>query len=44
MFCLGNKDGYSFYTYSLHILDQHIRSIYSYILNFDKFRTDMRLD
>ena len=25
MFCLGSKEGGSFYTYSLHILDQHIR-------------------
>ena len=27
MFCLGSKDGCSFYNYSLHILDQHIRLI-----------------
>ena len=27
MFCLGSKDGCSFYTYSLRILDQHIRLI-----------------
>ena len=27
MFCLGSKEGYSFYTYCLHILDQHIRLI-----------------
>ena len=28
MFCLGSKEGCSFYTYSLHILDQHIRLNY----------------
>ena len=28
MFCLGSKEGCSFYTYSLHILDQHIRLKY----------------
>ena len=27
MFFLDSKDGWSFYTYSLHILDQHIRLI-----------------
>ena len=25
MFCLGGKDGCLFYTYSVHILDKHIR-------------------
>ena len=25
MFCLGSKDGCSFYNYSVHILDRHIR-------------------
>ena len=28
MFCLGSEDGCSFYTYSLHILDQLIRLKY----------------
>ena len=28
MFCLGSKEGCSFYTYSLHILDQLIRLKY----------------
>ena len=28
MFCHGSKEGGSFYTYSLHILDQHIRLKY----------------
>ena len=28
MFCLGSKEGYSFYTYSLHILVQLIRLKY----------------
>ena len=28
MLCLGSKEGCSFYTYSLHILDQHIRLKY----------------
>ena len=28
MLCLGSKEGCSIYTYSLHILDQHIRLKY----------------
>ena len=28
MFCLGSKEGCSFYSYSLHILDQLIRLKY----------------
>ena len=28
MLCLGSKEGCSFYTYSLHILDKHIRMKY----------------
>ena len=28
MCCLGSKEGGSFYTYGLHILDQHIRLKY----------------
>ena len=35
MFCLGSKDGCSFYTYSLHILDQIIRLISQLPAAFD---------
>ena len=35
MFCLGSKDGCSFYTYSLHILDQIIRLISQLAAAFD---------
>ena len=35
MFCLCSKDGCSFYTYSLHILDQIIRLISQLPAAFD---------